>query len=147
MGFPGPQPDAPRPSSPELTDRAQLAARRTLLVAVMTILALVISTWTFPWALLAFIPMAAAVGFGIAALVAARGGPNRLVLPAVILGWGLAGLLAMQLLGSAVMWEVTMDDVTCRSEAITTLARDRCEAAHQQAIKDWVARLPGAPST
>ena len=147
---PVPQPPAPQappePAEPD-PELARRATRRVLHFGLLLLAVIVVSTMPFPWQAVSLALALGAIVVGIRALVAVwRARVRGALVPALAIGVGLAGMLALQMVATLATWDIAIAHQRCLDGAITVSASNRCEAERQQALDEWVSRLSPAPA-
>lgn len=144
----GPRPHEPRrPPEPADPEAARLATRRGLHFGLLMLAVVLVSALRFPWRTAALAVAVVAIVVGVRAILAARRARVRgAFVPVLGLGVGLAGLIALQTLGTLVAWDVEADYQRCVDGAITVAARERCETDRLQDIEGWVSGITGVPA-
>ncbi len=133
-----PQPP-PKPLDPAVVREA---TRPVLTVATLMFATLISATLPLPWQL-------AAIGFGIAAVVAGVRAMTRLVgvglgrsplVMMLVVGLAFTSLTLLGIGAGMTRWSVEMDHQRCMADALTIQATNTCTAAYQKAL---MSGLPG----
>lgn len=115
---------------------ARRTNRRALWFGVALLLLMLTTTLRFPWNLSGVVIAIGAVVIGIATLSGlARARVGGLIVPALVIGLGLTGVYLLQLVSSAVLWDISLDYQQCRDGAITNTAKEGCLSHYQETLE------------
>ncbi|WP_265520735.1 hypothetical protein [Oerskovia flava] len=149
---PSPQP-APRPGPPEPPpadpEEARVATRRVVHFGLLLLLVIILSALPFPWQLASLAVAVAALVVGVRALRAVwRARVRGALAPAVVIGVVLTSIMALQMIMTLATWDIAITHQRCLDGAITVSATDRCEAARDAALQEWLTNVtPTAPGS
>lgn len=135
---PGPADAPPTPSKETMARVGALVGRFGLLLLA----AFVTSSLRLPFSV-------AAIGFatwgvvvGVQAILAVHRAKIRTpLLPALVLGVGLTGLMVVSFLFSSLLWPLEAARQECLDAALTQAARERCEEEFAEGLTSWVERI------
>lgn len=115
---------------------ARRTNRRALWFGVALLLLMLTTTLRFPWNLSGVVIAIAAVVIGIGTLSGlARARAGGLIVPALVIGLGLTGVYLLQLVSSAVLWDISLDYQQCRDGAITQTAEEGCKSRYEETLQ------------
>lgn len=125
-------------------DDLRVVNRRVRTFVLLVVAALVTSTFRLPWQLGGLVFAAAALGVGVAALVAARKpGLRQQVAPLILVGLVFTGLMAASMSTTLLLWSAQVERQECLSTALTIGARQACENAYEDAVEERLSELSG----
>ena len=123
------------------------ASRQVTHFGLLVLAALVTSSLPLPWQVAGLVFAVAAIGVGIRALVAVwKAGLRGTLVPVLVVGLVLAGLMSISLTAMLALWPVQVELQDCRRDALTIAAREACEEQYQESLVERLERATGQTS-
>ena len=109
-----------------------------MIFGALLVLTLITQTFDLPWRLVTVAIGLTAVVYGIRAVIGVwKVGMRGLVIPAIVIGVIMSGVMAFSTALSLFVWDIEMDFQECRAGAITVSASEQCTAEYKAAIANW----------
>lgn len=139
---PGRRPDPqPTPPDPEALSRAGRVLRQ---FGVWLIAAVLVTLLPMPWRLATLVFVVGALVTGVRGVrVASAGRLRGGLVPMMVVGMVMAGVLAASTLGSIPLWPAERAYDDCRANAVTLSAQHRCDRQYQEDQQEVLDRLLG----